>query len=72
MEQEDRLENFMKLNQEPNNILVTTTLMSRGLDLKNIVLVINYDCPTYKEDFVHRVGRTGRGTNTGLAITLIT
>ncbi len=46
--------------------------MSWGLDLKNIVLVINYDCPTYKEDFVHRVGRTGRGTNTGLAVTFVT
>ena len=34
--------------------------MARGLDLKKIVLVINYDCPTYMEDYVHRVGRTGR------------
>lgn len=46
--------------------------MSWGLDLKSIVLVINYDCPTYKEDFVHRVGWTGWGNNKGLAVTFIT
>lgn len=42
------------------------------MDLKNVVLVFNYDCPMYREDFVHRVGRTGRAKEKGLAITLVT
>lgn len=46
--------------------------MARGLDIPNIKLVINYNCPTFKEDYVHRIGRTGRAGNKGTAITFIT
>ena len=45
--------------------------MGRGVDIPNVVLVINYNCPTYKEDYIHRVGRTGRAGNWGTAITFI-
>lgn len=54
------------------NILIATSLCARGLDIKKLVLVINYSCPTFKEDYTHRIGRTGRAGNKGTAITFIT
>ena len=54
------------------NILIATSVGSRGLDIKSIILVINYDCPNHMEDYIHRIGRTGRAGNTGLAVTFIT
>lgn len=39
---------------------VATSVCARGLDVKNLILVVNYDCPNHYEDYVHRVGRTGR------------
>ena len=45
--------------------------MSRGIDIKDINLVINYDAPNDAEDYVHRVGRTARAETTGIALTLI-
>jgi len=54
------------------NILIATSVCARGLDIKHIQLVINYVCPNHIEDYVHRVGRTGRAGNKGTAITFIT
>jgi len=54
------------------NILVATSLAARGLDIKSVTLVVNYSCPNHAEDYVHRVGRTGRAGNKGVAITFIT
>lgn len=54
------------------NILIATSVCARGLDIKHIALVINYVCPSHLEDYVHRVGRTGRAGNKGHAITFIT
>jgi len=45
--------------------------MSRGIDIKGIDLVINFDVPTDAEDYVHRIGRTARANTKGMAITLI-
>eukprot|EP00955_Chlamydomonas_euryale_P053851 355627-Chlamydomonas_euryale.AAC.7 len=53
------------------NILVATSVAARGLDVKDLVLVVNYDPPNHHEDYVHRVGRTGRAGNKGTAITFI-
>nr|CAG8526314.1 13482_t:CDS:2 [Entrophospora candida] len=53
-------------------IMVATDVASRGIDVKDIKLVINYDFPTNVEDYVHRIGRTGRGGAKGLAITFFT
>ena len=53
-------------------ILVATDVASRGLDVKDVKCVINYDFPRQIEDYVHRIGRTGRGGNTGVAYTLFT
>jgi superfamily II DNA/RNA helicase len=52
-------------------ILVATDVLSRGVDIKDINLVINYDVPGDAADYVHRVGRTARASTTGVAITLI-
>ncbi len=53
-------------------ILVATDILSRGIDIDNIQLVINYDIPNDGEDYVHRIGRTARAENEGEAITLVT
>lgn len=53
-------------------ILIATSVAARGLDVKELGLVINYECPNHMEDYVHRVGRTGRAGNKGTAITFIT
>jgi ATP-dependent RNA helicase RhlE len=53
-------------------ILVATDIASRGIDVDEVSHVINYDVPLAPEDYVHRVGRTGRAGNSGRAITLVT
>ena len=50
------------------NLLVATAVAARGLDIPNVTQVINYDLPTDIDDYVHRIGRTGRAGNTGTAI----
>ncbi|KAK7459179.1 DEAD/DEAH box helicase [Colletotrichum acutatum] len=52
-------------------ILVATSVAARGLDVKQLKLVVNYDPPSHHEDMVHRSGRTGRAGNTGTAVTYI-
>ncbi|QPG99715.1 pre-mRNA processing RNA-helicase [Epichloe festucae Fl1] len=53
-------------------LLVATSVAARGLDVKQLKLVINYDAPNHMEDYVHRAGRTGRAGNTGVAVTFVT
>jgi len=53
-------------------ILTATSVAARGLDVKQLKLVVNYDCPNHMEDYVHRVGRTGRAGQHGKAVTFIT
>lgn len=48
-------------------ILVATAVAARGLDIPNVTHVVNYDLPTDIDDYVHRIGRTGRAGNTGIA-----
>jgi len=52
------------------SILIATDVASRGIDIHDISLVINYDFPLNIEEYIHRVGRTGRAGKTGSAITL--
>lgn len=52
-------------------VLVATDVASRGIHVDNVSHVINYDLPTTYEDYVHRIGRTGRGTKRGVALTFI-
>ena len=53
-------------------IMTATSVAARGLDVKQLKLVVNYDAPNHLEDYVHRAGRTGRAGNTGTAVTFIT
>jgi superfamily II DNA/RNA helicase len=53
------------------NILVATDILSRGIDIEDIDLVVNYDVPNDDEDYIHRIGRTARAEAEGVAITLI-
>ncbi|KAI7795889.1 probable ATP-dependent RNA helicase DDX46 isoform X1 [Triplophysa rosa] len=53
-------------------LLVATSVAARGLDVKQLILVVNYCCPNHYEDYVHRAGRTGRAGNKGYAYTFIT
>jgi len=62
------MEGFSKGHQK---ILVTTDLASRGLDLVNVSLVINFDMPKHAEEFIHRIGRTGRAGSKGDAIAFV-
>ena len=52
-------------------MLVATDVLSRGIDVEDIGLVLNFDVPSDPEDYVHRVGRTARAESTGVAITLV-
>ncbi|KAH8201034.1 hypothetical protein TruAng_004807 [Truncatella angustata] len=53
-------------------IMIATSVAARGLDVKQLKLVINYDAPNHLEDYVHRAGRTGRAGNKGTAVTYVT
>ncbi len=60
-----------KFSKGQHKVLVTTDLASRGLDLVNVSHVINFDMPKHTEEFVHRIGRTGRAGSLGDAISLV-
>lgn len=72
LDQNKREEVLSKFRAKRIRILVATNVMSRGIDVKEINLVINYDVPHDAEDYVHRVGRTARVNAKGEAITLVT
>jgi superfamily II DNA/RNA helicase len=71
-DQKDRKQAIARLNQGRINVLIATDVASRGLDIEGMDLVINFDMPRKGDDYVHRIGRTGRADNAGLAISLIT
>lgn len=71
LEQAQREEVLQGFRSKRIRILVATDVMSRGIDIKDINLVINYDVPNDAEDYVHRVGRTARADATGVALTLV-
>ena len=64
-EQSDRQSTISDFKSDVCNILVATSVAARGLDVKDLRLVINYDTPNHLEDYVHRVGRTGRAGQKG-------
>jgi ATP-dependent RNA helicase DDX46/PRP5 len=71
-DQEDRNSTISDFKKGVCPILIATSVAARGLDVKQLKLVINYDAPNHLEDYVHRAGRTGRAGNTGTAVTFIT
>ncbi len=70
-DQSKREEVLMNFRSKKTRVLVATDVLSRGIDIKDIDLVINFDVPNDAEDYVHRVGRTARAKATGVAITLV-
>jgi len=70
-EQSERQNILNQFKSGQVRILVATDVLSRGIDIKNIDLIINYEVPNDAEDYVHRVGRTARAEQTGVAITLV-
>jgi ATP-dependent RNA helicase RhlE len=71
LEQDKREEVLMQFKSGQLNVLIATDILSRGIDIDNIGLVINYDVPHDGEDYVHRIGRTARAAADGTAITYI-
>lgn len=71
LDQKDREEVLLKFRARQIRILVATDVISRGIDIKDIQLIINFNVPKDPEDYVHRVGRTARAKTTGIAITFI-
>ncbi|KAH9636426.1 hypothetical protein HF086_013480 [Spodoptera exigua] len=70
--QQDRDYVLNQFRMSNGGILVATDVAARGLDVEDVKFVINYDYPNNSEDYVHRIGRTGRSHNTGTAYTLFT
>ncbi len=71
MEQPARLAELERFKQGDINILVASDVAARGLDIKGVSHVFNFDAPWHPDDYVHRIGRTGRAGATGVAYTLI-
>jgi superfamily II DNA/RNA helicase len=71
LDQNEREQVLLNFRNHKTRILVATDILSRGIDIEDIDLVINYDVPHDGEDYVHRIGRTARAESDGAAITLI-
>ncbi|HVU97204.1 MAG TPA: DEAD/DEAH box helicase [Puia sp.] len=71
LEQSEREQVLLEFRSRRLPILVATDILSRGIDIDNIEMVINYDVPNDGEDYVHRIGRTARAETDGVAFTFI-
>jgi superfamily II DNA/RNA helicase len=71
LEQKQREEVLSGFRAKNTRVLVATDVLSRGIDIKDISLIVNYDVPGDAEDYVHRVGRTARAESEGVALTLV-
>jgi ATP-dependent RNA helicase RhlE len=67
-DQTDRAEVMKKFRSGACKVLIATDLTARGIDIPDVTHVINYDLPEKSENYVHRIGRTGRGFNKGIAV----
>ncbi len=71
LSQQEREDVLLSFRNKKTTILVATDILSRGIDIDDIGLVVNYDVPGDAEDYVHRIGRTARAESTGEAVTLV-
>uniref|UniRef100_A0A915MGW1 RNA helicase n=1 Tax=Meloidogyne javanica TaxID=6303 RepID=A0A915MGW1_MELJA len=71
IDQDDRDFTIFDFKTGRLKLMVATSVAARGLDVKKLILVVNYDAPNHYEDYVHRVGRTGRAGNKGYAYTFV-
>lgn len=72
MDQFDRDSTIADFKNGVCNLMIATSVAARGLDVKQLILVVNYDCPNHYEDYVHRCGRTGRAGRKGTSYTFVT
>ncbi len=72
LEQKDRAEVLIKFSNRSLSVLVATDIAARGLDIQDLPAVINFNMPATAEDYIHRIGRTGRAENTGKAYNFFT
>jgi superfamily II DNA/RNA helicase len=72
MDQSDRIAEFDRFKKDEITILVASDVAARGLDVKGVSHVINFDVPWQPDDYIHRIGRTGRAGMKGISITLAT
>ncbi|HET8611347.1 MAG TPA: DEAD/DEAH box helicase [Sphingomonas sp.] len=72
MDQSSRIRELDRFKKGEINILVASDVAARGLDIKGVSHVFNFDAPWHPDDYVHRIGRTGRAGATGKAFTLVT
>ena len=70
-DQQERFDGITLFGSGEKDVLVCTDIASKGLDFPDVQHVINFDMPKEIEDYVHRIGRTGRGGKTGVATTFI-
>ena len=71
MSQGSRTKTINRFKRNEIKVLVATDLASRGIDVKDITHVFNYDMPRFAEDYIHRIGRTGRANKKGLALSFV-
>lgn len=72
MTQDDRDRIMNEFRSGSSRILITTDLLARGIDVQQVSLVINYDLPFQKENYIHRIGRSGRYGRKGVALNFVT
>jgi translation initiation factor 4A len=72
MSQDERKQVMKEFRSGASRILLSTDLLARGIDVQQVSLVINYDLPTNKESYIHRIGRSGRFGRKGVAINFVT
>ncbi|KAI3637028.1 hypothetical protein MIR68_001258 [Amoeboaphelidium protococcarum] len=72
MDQKERNKIMSEFRTGSSRILITTDLLARGIDVQQVSLVINYDLPLEKENYIHRIGRSGRFGRKGVAINFVT
>lgn len=65
------IKRYQSFKQFDSRILVATDIFGRGIDVERVNIVVNYDCPTDADSYLHRVGRAGRFGTKGLAITFV-
>ena len=72
MDQQQREVIMREFRSGSSRVLITTDLLARGIDVQQVSLVINYDLPTNRENYIHRIGRGGRFGRKGVAINFVT
>ena len=71
MEVKDRMDRMTSFRKGDTRVLISTDLLARGIDVQQVSLVINYELPTQMDNYIHRIGRSGRYGRKGTAINLL-